>query len=515
MPNFKRSDDYAGLFLTVNLREQIQNDPFASALDFIINDMDLSLFNQNYNNDDAGAAAIPPAILLKIVIYCYSRGIVSSRKMEAAAQSIITVKALAQDIEPDHSTLAAFVSGNIKPISRVATEVILKCAQLGLITGEMFAIDGCKLPSNASKEWSGTLSEFRKKKEKLEKLLTKIIEQQKNNDRLENKGILNGTCEEVIHDKKLGKRHKERIEKKIKKIDKFLALTDKEKLGASGEPVNSNITDNESATIKGPHGVIQGYNGEAIADGKSGVIVAAEAFGSGPEAKSLPGMLDKLNETMKEITGKEAPLKGALVEGDTGYFSEENLQEAAKRDIEVLIPDQQFRKRDEHFEGRKGHSADEHFTRDDFKYNKENNTYICPAGKTLSYKGYVKLVRSMGDKYQASIKDCRGCPFADKCMKARDNKRGAHKTLFIPDYGDTENLSEKMREKIDDPIYRQLYGQRMRIIEPCFSDITYCKGMNRITLRGKEKANTQWLLFITVHNIGKIMTAMMARRREI
>jgi hypothetical protein len=63
--------------------------------------------------------------------------------------------------------------------------------------------------------------------------------------------------------------------------------------------------------IKGPHGVIQGYNGIAIADSKSQVIVAGEAFGSGPEAEGLPGMMDKLNETMKEITGKEEPLKGA------------------------------------------------------------------------------------------------------------------------------------------------------------------------------------------------------------
>jgi single-stranded DNA-specific DHH superfamily exonuclease len=50
-------------------------------------------------------------------------------------------------------------------------------------------------------------------------------------------------------------------------------------------------------------------------------------------------MLDNLNNNMKTITGKEKPLKKALVTADTGYFSEENLQEAAKRKIDVLIPD--------------------------------------------------------------------------------------------------------------------------------------------------------------------------------
>jgi transposase len=68
--------------------------------------MDLSIFDKNYHNDEAGAAAIPPAILLSIVIFCYSRGIVSSRKMERACKEIIIVKALANDFEPDHSTIA-------------------------------------------------------------------------------------------------------------------------------------------------------------------------------------------------------------------------------------------------------------------------------------------------------------------------------------------------------------------------------------------------------------------------
>jgi hypothetical protein len=66
-----------------------------------------------------------------------------------------------------------------------------------------------------------------------------------------------------------------------------------------------------------------------------------------------------------------------------------------------------------------------------------------------------------------------------------------------------ENLSEGMREKIDKGKYRALYGRRMQIIEPCFGDMRYCKGMDRFTLRGKRKVNIQWLMQSMVHNIGK------------
>jgi hypothetical protein len=60
-----------------------------------------------------------------------------------------------------------------------------------------------------------------------------------------------------------------------------------------------------------------------------------------------------------------------------------------------------------------------------------------------------------------------------------------------------------MKKKIDDPVYRTLYGRRMQIVEPCFSDIAYCKGMDRFTLRGTIKATMQWLLYCIAHNIGK------------
>jgi hypothetical protein len=333
--------------------------------------------------------------------------------------------------------------------------------------------------------------------------MQKLLEQQKNTDKNEERQGLNATAKSCVEDKELEERHIERLQKKLAKLNTFLDTHKEDKSGANGQPIQNNITDEESAKIKGPHGYIQGYNGIACADSKSQVIVAANAFGSGPEAQALPGMLDKLNDNMKTVTGKEKPLEHALVEADTSYFSEENLQEAADRGVEVIIPDQQFRKRDEQFAEQKGHKHDEHFTLDDFTYNKENDTYTCPAGKTLTKKPNTTLRGNPMLKWSASVTDCKACPLVDKCMKVRGNKRGSKKTILLVDRQGKENLSEKMRDKIDNPVYRTLYGQRMRIIEPCFANMVYCKGMNRFTLRSQAKVNSQWLLFCIVHNIGK------------
>jgi len=507
MARFKYTDNSQGQFIQVNLQEQLTLGSFEWTIDYLINKMDLSLFELNYHNDERGAAAYPPRVLLKALLYCYSKGILSSRRIEKACKGNILVKALAEDSEPDHDTIATFVSTNSEAVKDLFAQVLIKCSELKLITGEMFAIDGCKLPSNASKEWSGKISDLKKKKSDLEKLLVRIIRQHKELDRnAKAKEIQEPFRKTIGEDSERHKRHIKRIETRLEKIDRFLS-TSEVKLGPSGQEVQSNITDNESARIKGPHGYIQGYNGIAIADSGNQVIVAAEAIGSGAESGCLPGMLDNLEANMQKVTKKKQPLKKSLVLGDTGYFSEDNLQEAKKRNVEVLIPDPQFRKRDPCFDDRKKYkdtNVKKYFDVDDFTYNKKEDCYICPAGKTLPYKCDVefKARGSRGKQYRSKKSICSICQLKGRCINRKEGK-GEFRALFILHRQHEENLSEKMRKKIDNPAYRELYSRRMQIIEPVFANMTYCKGMNRFTLRTQKKVNTQWLLFTIVHNMWK------------
>jgi hypothetical protein len=294
-----------------------------------------------------------------------------------------------------------------------------------------------------------------------------------------------------------------RLEKKLKGLNNFLKEASPKK-GVTVAEVQSNITDNESARIKGPHGFIQGYNGITIADSANQVIICAEAIGSGAESGCFPQMLDNLEENMKTLTGKVKPLKKALLEGDTGYFSEDNLQEASKRGIEVIIPDPQFRQRDPYFAEKKNEKVKKKkkFTIEDFSYDEKSNCYTCPAGKVLKYMCDVTLRNNSGKQYRAQSSDCINCPLIDDCIKKRGGGKPA-RALYKVDKKYENNLSEEMRKKIDTPVYRELYSRRMQIIEPVFSNITYCKGMNRFTLRTKTKVNTQWLLYCIVHNMWK------------
>ena len=141
----------------------------------------------------------------------------------------------------------------------------------------------------------------------------------------------------------------------------------------------------------------------------------------------------------------------------------------------------------------------------------ERKMNICPCDESLKYIGIGELRNNTGKKYQAKKGSCVNCPDRKKCITEKKTKKSTKnpvRTLYIAEQKYEENLSEKMREKIDDPVYRELYTRRMQIIELVFANITHCKGMDHFTLRGEEKVNLQWDLYCIVHNIGKCIKSL-------
>ena len=109
MARFKESDISQGQFIAVNLSEQLLSGTFEWALNYLIDRIDMSLFEQKYNNDEKGASAYPPKALLKIILYCYSTGILTSRPMEKACKYHMILKALSGDIEPERHNSGVYI----------------------------------------------------------------------------------------------------------------------------------------------------------------------------------------------------------------------------------------------------------------------------------------------------------------------------------------------------------------------------------------------------------------------
>jgi transposase len=150
MPRYKPVDRNPR-FLAVVLDEQIQPGKFEFALNLLVDhELDLSALDARFNNDETGASAYDPRVMLKIVLLAYSRGLTSSRPIERACAQNVQFMAISGDAQPSYTHIAKFVRELGEQIQPLFAQVLLTCDRLGLIGGQMFAIDGVKLPANAS-----------------------------------------------------------------------------------------------------------------------------------------------------------------------------------------------------------------------------------------------------------------------------------------------------------------------------------------------------------------------------
>ncbi len=96
--------------LPISFSRQILPGTFEHTLDYIVShELKLTIFDARHNNDETGAPAYDPAILLKIVLYAYSRGITSSREIEQCCRENIIFMALSADTQPHFTTIANFI----------------------------------------------------------------------------------------------------------------------------------------------------------------------------------------------------------------------------------------------------------------------------------------------------------------------------------------------------------------------------------------------------------------------
>jgi transposase len=509
MARYKEYDYSQGKFIPIQFDRQILPGTFEYTLHYLIdNEIDLSIFESRYRNDETGAPAYDPAILLKIILYAYSRGVTSSRRIAQCCQENIIFMALSADTRPHFTTIADFISTLDQEIIQLFLEVLLICDEMGLIGREMFAVDGCKMPSNASKEWSGTKGDLERKKQKMEKVIRQIVKRHREEDVREIDKAVVEQEEQYV----------ETLRKKVKKIRVWLRGNE-DKPGKSGKPVKSNITDNDSAKMKTSHGVIQGYDGVAVVDGRHQVVVHAEAFGAAQEHELLIPMIAGTRENFEAIGNKGDVFKGAKLTADSGFHTEANMKEVMSQGIDVYIADTQFRKRDPRFS--EVDKYKERFRRErreyfgvadlyrphrDFTISQDKSHCICPAGKRLYRNGGNVVVNGeRAIKFHGRLTDCRICELRERCLRHPDRTEARQVYFFQGSAGTKpETFTQKMKRKIDSVRGRLIYNRRLGIAEPPFAHICSILGLDRFSLRGKAKVNVQWLLYCIVHNLFKV-----------
>jgi len=494
--------------LPVDFERQVIPGSFEYALCHLVDhQLDLSAFHARYKNDVEGASAFDPAVLIKIILLAYSRGIIHSRKIEAACRENVLFIAVSGDSQPHFTTLAAFVSGMGDTVAKLFAQVLLICDRQGLIGREMFAIDGVKLPSNASKARSGTRADYQRQLDRMERATTQMLEKHKSADCAPtDNAIIKREAQKL-----------ERLQTEAQQLRDFLKKNPEDRKGSKGSIRLSNRTDNESAKMATSKGVVQGYTGVATVDEKAQIIVDAQAHGTGSE-----------QELLLPVIKAVAALRNAdtVITADAGYHSAANLKTLDEHQINAYIPDNGYRKRDERYADQCVHAAkpdplwnkarqakkSKCFKSADFQLADDHSHCVCPAGKRLysngsdcTINGYVAI------KFSGAKQDCVPCPLRNECLRTPEKTETRQVSFLQGKRDEQENHVERMKKKIDSDTGRLMITRRFATVEPVFGNLRGNKRLHRFTLRGKAKVDGQWKLYCLMHNIEKLANHGYAR----
>lgn len=487
--------------LPVDFDQQVFPGSFEHALCHLVDhELDLSDFHSRYKNDFDGAPAYDPAALIKIILLAYSRGIISSRKIEAACRENVLFIAVSGDSQPHFTTIAAFVSEMGDTVAKLFAQVLLICDRQGLIGREMFAIDGVKLPSNASKAKSGTRADYQRQVTKMETAVQEMLDKHCTTDAAP-------TDADVIQREA---KQLARLQKEAKQLREWLANNTEDRKGVKGGVRLSNRTDNESAKMATSKGVIQGYTGVAAVDEKAQIIIEAQAQGTGSEQEVLQPVVTATDAFRTETT---------VITADAGYHSEANLKALAEQQVEAYVPDNGYRKRDERYADQGAHKAKpdplwdkttkpqktQCFTPADFKLADDHTHCLCPAGKRLysngsncTFNGYAAM------KFRGAKQDCVPCARRHECLRTPDKTQTRQVAFFQGKRPGQESHTDRMKTRIDSDRGRAMITRRFKTVEPVFGNVRGNKRLDRFTLRGRTKVDGQWKLYCLVHNIEKL-----------
>jgi transposase len=339
--NFREYDQNQLFLMPPSIQEWVKEDSLARFISEVVDGMDgrgrLNAFYAPYRGDGWGAPAFHPAMMLKVVLYAYTNGVTSSRRIEAALEADIAFRYLAANNQPDFRTINGFRTTHLDALLGVFVDVLELCRDMGMVKLGRVALDGHRVGGDAS------LSENRKR-DRLEQQVEQLLHEAALMDARENEQHgPDARGDELPRVKNPRKRaeHLQRALDELKKREDALRReqeeaivlrereeqeTGRKKRGRKPksaaevklpEDARVNRTDPESRVMKGRHGrYLQGYNGQAMVDCGSQVIVAQLLTNEQADAGLVEPMLKQC-----EVQSGARP-KQALI--DAGYWSEAN-----------------------------------------------------------------------------------------------------------------------------------------------------------------------------------------------
>jgi len=408
-------------------------------------------------------------MMLKVLFYGYAMGERSSRLIAHRLKTDVAYMYLSALQQPDFRTINRFRKDNVDILKGLFVQIVRLCKEIGMVSVGTIAIDGTKLKANASyrktKKTASLYEEITIIDEQIELILKECDETDDREDEVMGK-------DKSIYEPPDELKDLQKLKEKLQRA-KERVLKSKTK--------EINLTDEESMTMlhKG-YRPEPSYNGQIAVEGDNGVIVATTLTNNPADYEALKELVEETETNTGERPGE--------VLADSGFSSYENLEYLEEKSIEGYIPDQRMESI------RKGTYKHPEFHKSRFRYNEASDTYTCPMGKTLTYKGLMKRQRKPDIKIYRCI-DCSECERRLECTRAE---------YRIISLDPREFLMQKMYVRLDTKVGKEKYGKRKYMVEPVFGDMKYNRNMRGLLLRGKLRAKGEFLIMCIAHNLRKI-----------
>lgn len=421
------------------------------------------------NPHKVGNSPYHPKSMLKLLVYGYSYGVRSSRKLEQEIHNNLTFIWLMGGLKPDFKTISEFRRTNKKVLAEILKRCARLCINLNLIAGNVLFVDGTKIRANAGRDATHSKSWYEQKLKTVDKRIRQLLEECEAQDRLED-----GLGSFVKTDKELGTA--EKLKQKIENALKEIEATERNAV---------NATDSECAVMHSVQGSHASYNAQVVVDDKHSLILHAEPVSDCNDRNQFAHQINQANKLL------DTPCKVAC--GDAGYADTDELEKIDRQGIKVIVPSQRQAQRE----------GEGPFSKSHFTYDAEQDCYFCPKGNRLTYRS---LYRKNGKRTYKIERGglCRSCSNFGQCTRSKEGR----KVVRLKN----EEIKQRLEIQYQEPSSQEIYKRRKASVEHPFGHLKRNLKVTAFLLRGLAGIRAELSVLATCFNLTRVMNILGAAR---
>lgn len=457
------------MLLPPSLDEYVSETNAVRAIDAYVESIDLGQlgFQHASGSCTAGQPPYHPGRLLKLYLWGYLNRIRSSRRLELETYRNLEVIWLVQQLHPTYKTIADFRKENPSALKAVYKDFLQVCRELELFGGELVGIDSAFLEGDASRASIYTEKRLKKLLERLDTDISAYLETLDRHD-VQDTPVSNddGQLTEKLAALQARQRECQGL------LD---TLEDSTQTQVSCTDEDARLLSKK--TDKGP---TAGYNVQCAVDDKHTLIVACDVVSDGNDQHQLAPLATQAKENLEVEHLKAA--------ADAGYYTQEGIKACLDAGITpyVAIPDKNSAVRKQ---GR--------FTRDEFQYDADTDSYQCPGEKSLVFWGTTQKKGKTMHRYGSRAAECQGCPLKERCLPEKTPYRQISRW-------EHEAVVEAHQQRMDDEGGTYM-RKRAGLAEHPFGTLKLWCGWTHFLVRGLKKVRGEWSLLVTCYNFKRVL----------